>query len=178
MELYAAVTIDLIEESEDLEPFVAGSREEHITPGLPTWAYDIVVKEYAPPYGRFEHMQRYEWLRANGDWALDMRVLENGTVLSFAGILVDKIVTVEKGTGEENWNDLSLSLIAGTVNKWRNLLHRHISSDEYIRGGSVGDAVSRAVLGDTVLGEYDAPDRRARVSDLNMLDTFSPRLRT
>jgi hypothetical protein len=172
--LYASSTVDLVKELQDLEPLIAGIREEHVTLELPTWAYDMEYRRYHPPYGAFEHLQRYQWFQAGGNRPLDLQVLNDSTVLSLSGIFVDKIAATHDGLGEETWTTLSNSGLTDTVNSWKALLQssrkRLDLGDEYVAGRTTLDAFRRTILGDLI--GYDIPERRVTKGDLADLDTF------
>jgi hypothetical protein len=159
--LYSRVTLDLIRLEKCLRPLVGFRGEPHVTPDLPTWAIDLTCYNYGikeRPWVWWKHSHRYEVFTASGDRHLECLSLNNDTILSLTGVLIDRIADVGVVLGEETWENLSDDKIVETIISWEKMLDRFIKSPQagvtYSGGGSWPDAFWRTMLGDLLMEEY------------------------
>ncbi|KAG7284200.1 hypothetical protein NEMBOFW57_010563 [Staphylotrichum longicolle] len=135
-ELFTKLAVGLIEMEGSLRPLVGYRGEPHVTPGMPSWAWDLVS------------------FSASVDRRLDFDQI-------FArGIFVDTIAEVGDILGQETWSHLTDETLITTIKRWERLLGQFMASKQssstgpYAGGGSADDAFWRTMLGNLIMAEF------------------------
>jgi hypothetical protein len=173
--LYTKVTLDLILLEDGLRPLVGRRSEPHMTLGLPTWALDLVCyhDETKRAWKWWTHSQRYKMFSADGDIPFTWRSVNNDSVLSLNGVLVDKVSEVGKVLVEDNWGDIQDKQLIDLSFDWEAMMNQYISRQPhwtYVNGENVRDAFWRTLLGDLIMEEF--PVRRVADTDHQKFNTF------
>ncbi|KAI9157896.1 heterokaryon incompatibility protein-domain-containing protein [Paramyrothecium foliicola] len=97
--VFTRFTLDLLHSEGTLSPLIGLRGEPHATPGLPTWALDLVrptdlINEGCPFW---EHDDRYKHFKADNHLNLEFDTTHNDSVLSLKGFQVDVICLVDDG---------------------------------------------------------------------------------
>lgn len=172
-ELFANMTLGLIELEKSLKPLIGLRGEPHVTPDLPSWALDLACYDYGSgrrPWNWGYHSHRYDRFAASGKLKPDF----NGRFAK--GFFVDSILEVGDVLGKETWDDLSDETLILAIKSWRLLLDRFVMSqkansrDVYAECGSIDDAFWRTMLGNLILAEV--PVSWASENDRSAYDAF------
>ncbi|KAK4444184.1 HET-domain-containing protein [Podospora aff. communis PSN243] len=179
-ELFRAMTLGLIRLEGSLRPLVGFRGEPHVTPGLPSWALDLVPHNYGVaselPWSWWSHGKRYGRFTACGKFR--MPDFDGETA---SGIRVDTVAVVGEVLGRDTWDDLSDEIITRTIRSWEAPLRGATLkwqqpnglAGRYIGGGTIDDAFWRTMLGNLVL--YGYPSTVASDEDRSEYDAFLER---
>ncbi|KAF9781928.1 hypothetical protein IL306_012696 [Fusarium sp. DS 682] len=172
-ELFAKMTLGLIQLEKSLRPLIGRRGEPRVTPDLPSWALDLAYYDYGigrRPWKWWNHSHRYDRFAASGKLKPD----SNGRFST--GVFVDSILEVGDVLGKESWVNLTDEMLILTVKSWRVLLDRYVASqqgdsrDVYAASGSIDDVFWRTMLGNLILAEF--PVSWASESDRSAYDAF------
>lgn len=170
--LFANVTIDLIQEEGGLRPLIGSCELPHRTPGLPIWAIDFAIcnRLGQRQLHWWAHSHRYRQFSASGSRRLRASLTNNGKVLCLTGSFVDEIEVVGQVYHVPDDQPILPRKVYDTIKKWdimcqdwRNF--RAVESHDYPSDESWDSAFARTIVGDLVMEEF--PIERTTYADLD-----------
>lgn len=176
--VFTDLTLDLLRLAGNLLPLVGWRGEMHVTPGLPTWALDMV----RPPdetrtgwCGYWEHLPRFQLFQADNNMSLELTTSTDQSILRLQGVPIDVVEAIDEGiaAGNNGWGEIPVAEVVRTLRRRKQLFSNFIrqkSSQEYIAGDHWYKAFCKAMLGDFI--EREGVEQRARQDDNELLDTF------
>ncbi|KAL7915402.1 heterokaryon incompatibility domain-containing protein [Trichoderma velutinum] len=133
--LYHTVTIDLIDESTDLQPLIGRGGEGSDIPGLASWAVDWSgVKDEArrSKCNFWDHHHWWHWGGYEADRGIfgvgeGLRVEDNNTALRICGLKLSRVTLVEEIAADEDiaGEGSAASVFRSYGNRWGKLLLRY-----------------------------------------------------
>ena len=176
--VFTDLTLDLLRLAGNLLPLVGWRGEMHVTPGLPTWALDMVRPHNEAKTGwcgYWEHAPRFQLFQADNNMTLEFTTSVNQSVLMLQGLLIDVVEAIDEGFSVGNDDRVQIP-VDGVVRMLRkrkqlfsNFMHQK-SSQTYIAGNHWYNAFCKAMLGDSV--EREDVNERSRQDDTELLDAF------
>jgi hypothetical protein len=176
--VFIDLTLDLLHLGGDLLPLVGWRGETHMTPGLPTWALDMV----RPPNeantgwcGFWDHVPRFQTFRADDNMSLELKTTSDKSILALQGLPIDMISVIDKGIAVSNDERVQIPTadVIRTVKRREQLFSNFMSqksSEEYIAGGHWYNAFWRTMLGDLVTKQDT--EQVAVQSDRELFDEY------
>lgn len=184
-EVFTDLTLDLFRLTGSLLPLIGWRGELHATPGLPTWALDMVRPPDDIDTGWFRywwHLPRVRAFKADNYMPLSFDISIDRSTLTLRGLPVDVIHIVDPGIAVGNHGkevDIGESTIE-IIKRREKLLSDFMTnqqnglpkSEKYIGGGSWRNAFWRTMLGDLVIEEDEHSGYIPRPSDRQEFDDF------
>lgn len=176
--VFIDLTLDLLHLAGNLLPLIGWRGEMHMTPGLPTWALDMV----RPPNeartgwcGYWEHVPRFQNFQADNNMSLEFTTSIHESVLILQGLPVDVVEVIDDGlaVGNDDRVDTPAADVVRILRRRKQLFSIFISqksSQNYVAGNHWYDAFWKAMLGDLV--EKEGLDQRAGQDDNELFDAF------
>ena len=181
--VFTDLTLDLLRLRNNLLPLVGWRGEIHVTPGLPTWALDMVRPSNETETGWCgfqDHVPRFQTFKADDKMPMTLQVSSDKSILTLSGLPIDTIIVIDPGmTLGNDIREFVLPEHAIPIVKRREqLLSTFMSTEkpteEYIGGGTWRDAFWRTMLGDIIRGRGPAFDTKKTLmpSDRRNFDAF------
>ncbi|KAM0350539.1 hypothetical protein ACHAPU_003022 [Fusarium lateritium] len=173
--VFAKFTLDMLRSERSLSPLIGWRGESHATPGLPTWALDMVRPSPLINWGCkfWEHYDRYHFSSADDSSELVLDTLCNESVLCLKGIIVDTVCLVDEGIAVDEKVMLPNEDFVRVIERRQNILKDFVerSSDNLVSDRDRKNAFWRTMLGDAIT--YDERvTRRAVPEDEDLFDQF------
>ncbi|KAL5603905.1 hypothetical protein FOVSG1_006655 [Fusarium oxysporum f. sp. vasinfectum] len=173
--VFTKFTLDLIRFDESLSPLLGWRGELHATPGLPTWALDMVRPSPLVNWGCkfWEHFDRYRFFSADGCSKLVLATRCDESVLALKGLIVDTVCLVDEGIAVDERVILPNEDFARVIERRQQLLDKFIK-DFPGKAASRSDwknAFWKTMLGDAVTLD-ERVTRRATPEDADLFDQF------
>jgi hypothetical protein len=126
--LFKRVTLDLLRDEHGLKPLIGWRGEKHVTPGLPTWTFDLMrptegIQQTARVWTHAHFL--YEFTADRGLPMLDTDDLssEDESLLYVNGLFVDRVAELGEAVIEESEvHSVSRDDLQPNINKWRQIV--------------------------------------------------------
>ncbi|KAF5026693.1 hypothetical protein F66182_1217 [Fusarium sp. NRRL 66182] len=170
--LYSRVALDMIRETESLEPLIGMRGDPRVTPDLPSWVFDMTMLDESRTPNWFRFQDRHEWFSASGDGLLMLDVSDDERAITLQGVYLDTIEHVSNVITDDS-RELAEEDVNNTLASWEKFLTFVVKAkglEESPTGLSWDELFCRTVMGDLIFDEF--PIRRATDQDCDLLRGF------